>query len=545
MTTESAPRIKITYATLRNDNEELHAAYRGRPREGAGRASAATTATSSTARSATATGRSSCARPSIATSSSGRSPRARRQDVRDAIAAARAAQPAWAAAPGRSGWPILRRAADLISERQMEYGGADGDRGRQEPARGARRGRGGGRPHPLLRARRPRTTTSTTTRWTTSATPPSTPARSCGRTACSPSSARSTSRWRSSAGPSAARHDGRQHRRLQARQRRRHERRHADRGLSRRGRARRRLQPRHGAGRHGRRRAAARTRASTASCSPARTRSAWTSSGRSRRATRGRASSRWAARTRPSSARSADLEEAAEGIMRSRLRLRRPEVLGQQPRLRRAPGPRRARAPAGREDRDDHHRRPARARATGWARSSTRRAVDRHQQAVAEARRDGRSSPAASASTDGDLARGYYVEPTVVGGLPASHRLFRDELFAPVHRRRAGRLAGRGARPRQRHGLRPDGRRLQRGPGRGRSASSTASRPACCTSTGAPARRPAPGRASRPFGGWKGSGSTGKAGRWRCTTSRSSCASRPTPSSTEAGCYTRDAIQPA
>ena len=27
MTTESRPRIKITYATLRNDNEELHAAY--------------------------------------------------------------------------------------------------------------------------------------------------------------------------------------------------------------------------------------------------------------------------------------------------------------------------------------------------------------------------------------------------------------------------------------------------------------------------------------------------------------------------------------
>src|ERR1044072_3371519 len=27
MTTESRPRFKITYATLRNDNEELHAAY--------------------------------------------------------------------------------------------------------------------------------------------------------------------------------------------------------------------------------------------------------------------------------------------------------------------------------------------------------------------------------------------------------------------------------------------------------------------------------------------------------------------------------------
>ena len=27
MTTESRPRLKITYATLRNDNEELHAAF--------------------------------------------------------------------------------------------------------------------------------------------------------------------------------------------------------------------------------------------------------------------------------------------------------------------------------------------------------------------------------------------------------------------------------------------------------------------------------------------------------------------------------------
>ena len=29
------------------------------------------------------------------------------------------------------------------------------------------------------------------------------------------------------------------------------------------------------------------------------------------------------------------------------------------------------------------------------------------------------------------MERGFYVEPTVVGDLPASHRLFRDELFAP------------------------------------------------------------------------------------------------------------------
>jgi 1-pyrroline-5-carboxylate dehydrogenase len=57
-------------------------------------------------------------------------------------------------------------------------------------------------------------------------------------------------------------------------------------------------------------------------------------------------------------------------------------------------------------------------------------AVDRHQQAVAEARRDGTVFAGGERLVDGALARGHYVEPTVVG-LPASHRLFHDELFAP------------------------------------------------------------------------------------------------------------------
>jgi len=57
-------------------------------------------------------------------------------------------------------------------------------------------------------------------------------------------------------------------------------------------------------------------------------------------------------------------------------------------------------------------------------------AVDRHQQAVAEARRDGTVFTGGEHLTDGALARGFYVEPTVVG-LPADHRLFQDELFAP------------------------------------------------------------------------------------------------------------------
>ena len=58
------------------------------------------------------------------------------------------------------------------------------------------------------------------------------------------------------------------------------------------------------------------------------------------------------------------------------------------------------------------------------------KAVARHQEAVAEARQDGRVFTGGEHLTDGDLARGFYVEPTVVG-LPAGHRLFQDELFAP------------------------------------------------------------------------------------------------------------------
>jgi 1-pyrroline-5-carboxylate dehydrogenase len=59
------------------------------------------------------------------------------------------------------------------------------------------------------------------------------------------------------------------------------------------------------------------------------------------------------------------------------------------------------------------------------------KAVDRHQDAVADARRDGQVYIGGEHLRDGDLARGFYVEPTVVGNLPADHRLFKDELFAP------------------------------------------------------------------------------------------------------------------
>ncbi|HXU84858.1 MAG TPA: aldehyde dehydrogenase family protein, partial [Verrucomicrobiae bacterium] len=59
------------------------------------------------------------------------------------------------------------------------------------------------------------------------------------------------------------------------------------------------------------------------------------------------------------------------------------------------------------------------------------KAVDRHQQATAEARRDGRVFTGGERLSDRGMDRGFYVEPTVVGNLPSDHRLFRDELFAP------------------------------------------------------------------------------------------------------------------
>ena len=113
-------RIKITYATLRNDNEELHGLYeagvaRARARlgayhrnfvDGVGRDGDGVFELRS---------------PIDERVLVGTFARGTAADVRDAIAAARAAQPAWRAMPWRDRLAILRRAAELISERQMEY----------------------------------------------------------------------------------------------------------------------------------------------------------------------------------------------------------------------------------------------------------------------------------------------------------------------------------------------------------------------------------------------------------------------------------------
>jgi 1-pyrroline-5-carboxylate dehydrogenase len=137
--------------------------------------------------------------------------------------------------------------------------------------------------------------------------------------------------------------------------------------------------------------------------------------------------------------------------------------------------------------------------------------VAKHQAAVAEARRDGQVLVGGERLVDGSLERGYYVEPTVVGGLPHDHRLFRDELFVPftavaavdsledaielsndsIYGLTAGVYSG-------------DDADVECFLGRIEAGVLYVNRRAGAT-TGA-----WPG--VQPFGGWKGSGSTGKAG---------------------------------
>ncbi len=60
-------------------------------------------------------------------------------------------------------------------------------------------------------------------------------------------------------------------------------------------------------------------------------------------------------------------------------------------------------------------------------------AVKTYERAVAQARADGgKILTGGRRLTDGDFAHGYFVEPTVIDGLPASHPLFNEELFVPI-----------------------------------------------------------------------------------------------------------------
>ncbi len=60
-------------------------------------------------------------------------------------------------------------------------------------------------------------------------------------------------------------------------------------------------------------------------------------------------------------------------------------------------------------------------------------AVKTYERAIERAREDGgRILTGGRRLTDGELAHGYFVEPTVIDGLPVGHPLFSEELFVPI-----------------------------------------------------------------------------------------------------------------
>ena len=114
------PRLKITYATLSADNEELQSSFDAaveRARADLGRSYPMIIGAEQRTAAETFEDRSPIDTDLVV----GHFPVGTRQDVRDAIQAARAAFPAWSATPWRERLAILRRAADIISERQFDY----------------------------------------------------------------------------------------------------------------------------------------------------------------------------------------------------------------------------------------------------------------------------------------------------------------------------------------------------------------------------------------------------------------------------------------
>jgi 1-pyrroline-5-carboxylate dehydrogenase len=139
------------------------------------------------------------------------------------------------------------------------------------------------------------------------------------------------------------------------------------------------------------------------------------------------------------------------------------------------------------------------------------KAVDRHQAAVAEARGDGRVFVGGERLTDRGMDRGYYVEPTVVGELPADHRLFRDELFAPFTAVHAVDSLDEGIRLANESVYGLTAGVYSEDPGEVQRFLDTIEAGVLYVNRRAGATTGAwPG--VQAFGGWKGSGSTGKAG---------------------------------
>jgi 1-pyrroline-5-carboxylate dehydrogenase len=112
--------MKITYATLSADNEELQSAFDEaltRARADLGRAYPMLIGGEERASDDLFEDRSPIDHDLVVA----RFPRGTRQDTRDAIAAARAAFPSWRDTPWRDRLAVVRRAAEIISERQFDY----------------------------------------------------------------------------------------------------------------------------------------------------------------------------------------------------------------------------------------------------------------------------------------------------------------------------------------------------------------------------------------------------------------------------------------
>ena len=113
-------RLKITYATLSADNEELQSSFDAaveRARGALGATYPMIIGGEERGAAETFDDRSPIDTDIVVA----RFPVGSREDMRDAIEAARAAYPAWRDTPWRDRLAILRRAADLISERQFDY----------------------------------------------------------------------------------------------------------------------------------------------------------------------------------------------------------------------------------------------------------------------------------------------------------------------------------------------------------------------------------------------------------------------------------------
>ena len=116
----TTPRMKITYATLSADNEELQSSFDAaleRARADLGRTYPMLIGAQERLSNETFDDRSPIDRDLVVA----RFPVGTAQDVRDAIDAAREAYPAWRDTPWRDRLAILRRAAERISERQFDY----------------------------------------------------------------------------------------------------------------------------------------------------------------------------------------------------------------------------------------------------------------------------------------------------------------------------------------------------------------------------------------------------------------------------------------